>query len=146
MKAKKAMLQLIGFLNQEVARLNNELKRSQIDKHSMLDLYNLTKKERDESVEDAILKEVTRPRTYFEIASSDPIKPFEAGEVAHIIHTELGVVYDCDVTIISTNGYPIKVHGESFQPNGKHYVENSFRSLFTTAEMVEMGYEIPDLE
>ena len=86
------------------------------------------------------------PRTYFEIASSEPLKSFEVGDTVHTVESDLGVVYNQAIIKGGISEYPIETKCDNYKQNGKHYQSYALRSLFTTAEMIEMGYEVPDLE
>ena len=130
----------------KIGQLNEEIAENQIKYDDLHDLYEQTKEDRDTSEKEAVLKEVNKPRTYFEIASSDPLKLFEVGEVVHIISVD-GLVHNTKVSADTNNElHPLKVDGGVFTKSGRSYYEDVLRCLFTTAEMIEMGYEIPDLE
>ena len=113
---------------------------------SLLDLYEQTKEERYTSENGVILSEVNKPRTYFEIASSEPICAFNATEAAHYLSVNKGLVMDVHLVDSDNEYYPLKCRTGSFTRGGKYDKNDKLRSLFTTAEMIEMGYEIPDVE
>ena len=121
-------IQLAG-LNKEIARQANQIENL-LPENSRL-LHSIPHK---------------KPRTYFEIASSEPLKPFEVWDTVHTVESDLGVVYNQTITKGGISEYPIETKCGNYKQNGKHYQSYALRSLFTTAEMIEMGYEIPDLE